>query len=79
MRVHCLPLLLKIKVVRPCAETNKQSLGPIIMSEKGYNTNLASDFYGLSVLYRLGTDAVLPLNNKKSMYIAVVRDASDSA
>jgi hypothetical protein len=48
------------------------------MSEKGYNTNLASEFYVLSTLHRLGVDAVLTLGNKKSVDIAVVRDAGDS-
>jgi hypothetical protein len=48
------------------------------MSEKGYNTNLAAEFYVLSVLHRLGTDAVLTLGNKKSVDIAVVRAAGDS-
>jgi len=48
------------------------------MSEKGYNTNLASEFYVLSALHRIGVDAVLTLGNKKSVDIAVVRDAGDS-
>lgn len=48
------------------------------MSEKSYNTNLASEFYVLSALHRLGLDAVLTLGNKKSVDIAVVRAAGDS-
>jgi hypothetical protein len=48
------------------------------MSEKGYNTNLASEFYVLSVLHRLGADAVLTLGNKKSVDLAVVGAAGDS-
>jgi len=48
------------------------------MSEKGYNTNLASEFYVLSALHRLGADAVLTLGNKKSVDLAVVRDVGDS-
>lgn len=48
------------------------------MSDKGYNTNLASEFYVLSALHRLGADAVLTLGNKKSVDLAVVRDAGDS-
>ena len=48
------------------------------MSDKGYNTNLASEFYVLSALHRLGVDAVLTLGNKKSVDLAVVRDAGDS-
>lgn len=48
------------------------------MSEKHYNTNLASEFYVLSALHRLGFDAILTLGNKKSVDLAVVRDAGDS-
>ncbi len=48
------------------------------MSEKSYNTNLASEFYVLSALHRLGLDAVLTLGNKKSVDLAVVRAAGDS-
>ena len=48
------------------------------MSDKSYNTNLASEFYVLSVLHRLGLDAVLTLGNKKSVDLAVVRNAGDS-
>jgi hypothetical protein len=40
--------------------------------QRGYNTNLASEFYVLSMLYRLGFDANLTLGNKKSVDIAVV-------
>ena len=43
----------------------------------GYNTNLASEFYVLSTLYRLGLDANLTLGNKKSVDITVVRGPSD--
>ena len=43
-----------------------------------YNTNLASEFYVLSVLHRLGADANLTLGNKKSVDIAVVKDAGES-
>ncbi len=39
-----------------------------------YNTNLASEFYVLSCLYRLGLDASLTLGNKKSVDIIVVRE-----
>jgi hypothetical protein len=48
------------------------------MADKSYNTNLASEFYVLSALHRLGLDAVLTLGNKKSVDLAVVRDAGDS-
>jgi len=44
----------------------------------GYNTNLASKFYVLSILHRLGIDATLTLGNKKSVDIAVIRDAGDA-
>lgn len=48
------------------------------MSDKSYNTNLASEFFVLSALHRLGLDAVLTLGNKKSVDLAVVRDAGDA-
>lgn len=42
-----------------------------------YNTNLASEFYVLSMLYRLGIDASLTLGNKKAVdIIAVNKDGS---
>jgi hypothetical protein len=44
----------------------------------GYNTNLAGEFYVLSVLHRLGADANLTLGNKKSVDIVVVRSAGDT-
>src|SRR5690606_5368329 len=43
-----------------------------------YNTNLAAEFYVLSMLHRLGADANLTLGNKKSVDIAVVRTAGDA-
>lgn len=42
------------------------------MAQKGYLTNLASEFYIISVLSRLGYDASLTLGNKKRVDIAVV-------
>jgi len=48
------------------------------MSDKSYNTNLASEFYVLSSFHRLGLDAVITLGNKKSVDLAVVRDAGES-
>jgi hypothetical protein len=45
---------------------------PAAATQCGYNTNLASEFYVLSMLYRLGFDANLTLGNKKSVDIAVV-------
>lgn len=49
------------------------------MSTQKYNTNLAAEYYVLSVLHRLGADANLTLGNKKSVDIVVVRDAGDAA
>ena len=40
----------------------------------GDATNLASEFYVLSVLHRLGANATLTLANKKSVDIVVVQD-----
>lgn len=34
-----------------------------------YNTNLASEYYVLSTLYRLGFDAYITLGNKKNIDI----------
>lgn len=48
------------------------------MSNQRYNTNLASEFYVLSALHRLGLDAVITLGNKKSVDLSVVRDAGDA-
>jgi hypothetical protein len=48
------------------------------MSDKSYNTNLASEFYVLSALHRLGLDAMLTLGNKKSVDLVVVREAGNS-
>jgi hypothetical protein len=44
----------------------------------GYDTNLAAEFYVLSVLHRLGMSATLTLGNKKSVDIVVARDAADT-
>ncbi|MCJ7446395.1 MAG: hypothetical protein MUO72_01750 [Bacteroidales bacterium] len=41
------------------------------MINEGYNTNLASEYYVLSMLYRLGYDAYLTLGNKKSVDIII--------
>jgi len=43
-----------------------------------YNTNLASEFYVMSVLFRLGLAANLTLGNKKAVDIVVVRKAGDA-
>jgi hypothetical protein len=37
-----------------------------------YNTNLAAEFYVLSMLHRLGADAALTLGNRKAVDIIVV-------
>jgi hypothetical protein len=37
-----------------------------------YNTNLAAEFYVLSMLHRFGADAALTLGNKKAVDIIVV-------
>lgn len=44
-----------------------------------YNTNLASEFYVLSMLHRLGFNASLALGKKKSVDIVAVRDSGDVA
>ena len=44
----------------------------------GYDTNLAAEFYVLSVLHRLGFAATLTLGNKKSVDIVIARDAGDA-
>jgi len=43
-----------------------------------YNTNLAAEFYVLSMLHRLGADAALTLGNKKGVDIMVARAAGDA-
>ena len=40
-----------------------------------YNTNLASEFWVLAALYRLGIDAQLTLGNKKGVDIIIPRNA----
>jgi hypothetical protein len=47
-------------------------------SDGRYNTNLAAEFYVLSMLYRLGFDASLTLGNKKAVDIVVVLEAGRS-
>ncbi|MBK8420110.1 hypothetical protein [Candidatus Villigracilis saccharophilus] len=39
-----------------------------------YNTNLAAEFYVLSMLHRLGADAALTLGNKKAVDIIVASE-----
>jgi hypothetical protein len=44
----------------------------------GYDTNLAAEFYVLSVLHRLGISATLTLGNKKSVDIVITHDAGQA-
>jgi hypothetical protein len=44
------------------------------MSEKKYNTNLASEYYVLSMLHRLGASAILTIGNKKSVDILIYKN-----
>lgn len=48
------------------------------MAPEKYNTNLAAEFYVLSALHRLGSQANLTLGNKKAVDIVVVHDAGDA-
>lgn len=48
------------------------------MRQHGHETNLASEFYVLSVLHRLGANATRTLGNKKSVDIVVVRQAGEA-
>src|SRR5712691_6253250 len=43
-----------------------------------YDTNLASEFYVLACLHRLGLTANLTLGNKKGVDVVVVRNAGDA-
>ena len=42
-----------------------------------YNTNLAAEFYVLSMLHRLGIDASLTIGNKKAVDILVVDNKNE--
>ena len=44
------------------------------MNEKKYNTNLASEYYAMSMLHRLGASAVLTVGNKKSVDILIFKN-----
>lgn len=44
------------------------------MKQKPYNTNLAAEYYVLSMLYRKGLDAHLTLGNKKSVDIIIEKE-----
>lgn len=54
------------------SERRQAETPPVAAVQRGYNTNLASEFFVLSMLYRMGFDANLTLGNKKSVDIAVV-------
>lgn len=41
------------------------------MRKLGYNTNLAAEYYVLSILYRKGLNAYLTLGNKKAIDIVI--------
>lgn len=49
------------------------------MARDRYDTNLASEFYVLAALHRLGADASLSLGNKKCVDITVVHEAGDTS
>src|ERR1700674_3569377 len=51
---------------------------PDASKKSGYDTNLAAEFYVLSVLHRLGISATLTLGNKKSVDIVITRDAGEA-
>lgn len=44
------------------------------MKQSGYNTGIASEYYVLSLLYRLGYEAYITLGNKKSVDIRVIKE-----
>lgn len=46
----------------------------IMSKQKYYGTNLAAEYYVLSMLYRKGLDAYLTLGNKKSVDIVIAKD-----
>ena len=56
----------------------KPALKKVSPSQRGYNTNLASELYVMSVLYRLRLDANLTLGNKKAVDIVVVHAPGDT-
>ena len=47
-------------------------------TNRGYDTNLAAEFYVLSCLHRIGVTANLTLGNKKGVDIVVARKAGDA-
>lgn len=61
------------KGIRLTGENRSYRLKTVTAASERYNTNLASEFHVLSILYRLGADAALTLGNKKMVDIFVVR------
>lgn len=51
---------------------------PDVRKKSGYDTNLAAEFYVLSILHRLGMSATITLGNKKSVDLVVTRNAGDA-
>ncbi len=49
-----------------------------VKRQSSYDTNLASEFFVMSVLHRLGIEAHLTLGNKKAVDIVVVRAPGDT-
>lgn len=47
------------------------------MSEQGRRTNMASEFFTLSALYRLGLEPLLTLGNKKGVDIYLPQDGAE--
>lgn len=47
------------------------------MSEQGRRTNMASEFFTLSALYRLGVEPLLTLGNKKGVDIYIPQAGSE--
>ena len=45
-----------------------------VTRQKGYDSNLASEFWVLSCLHRLGKDATLSLGNKKTVDLQLIRE-----
>ena len=43
-----------------------------------YDTNLAAEFYVLSMLHRLGMEANLTLGNKKGVDIVLIRNPDEA-
>jgi len=64
------------KVIAAGGEQKQAQTGGTAMSR--YDTNLASEYYVLACLHRLGIAAALTLGNKKGVDILVAREAGDA-